>query len=43
MDVNNAFLHGDLEEEVFIRMPPSFSSKSTHKVYHLKKSPYGLG
>ena len=41
MHVNNAFLHGDLEE-VFMKIPPSFSSSSPNKVCHLKKPIYGL-
>eukprot|EP00253_Pinus_taeda_P008990 PITA_08990 len=41
MDVKNAFLHGDLFEEIYMEQPHGFIQDSS-LVYRLKKSLYGL-
>ena len=43
MDVSTAFLHGDIDKEVFMKQPPGFADdKNPSLVWKLHKSLYGL-
>jgi hypothetical protein len=43
MDVKSAFLHGDLQEQIYMQQPPSFVQEgSTQLVCQLKESLYRL-
>lgn len=42
MDVHNAFFHGDLSEEVYVKLPSGFSREHETKVCKVRKSLHGL-
>ena len=43
LDVKSAFLHGELNEAVFVKQPQDYEKKGEeYKVYKLKKALYGL-
>jgi hypothetical protein len=43
MDVKTTFLHGDLEEEIYMKQPEGYAMKGKNElVCKLKKSLYGL-
>ena len=42
MDVKNDFLHGDLKEEVYMRLPQGYDSTSKNEVAKLRRSLCGL-
>ncbi|PNY07935.1 copia-type polyprotein [Trifolium pratense] len=42
LDVKSAFLHGELDEEVYVEQPLVYQKQTKEMVYRLKKSLYGL-
>lgn len=43
LDIKNAFVHGDLDETIYMHQPPRFVNKKfPHHVCHLRKAIYSL-
>lgn len=42
MDVANAFLQGDLDEDIYMQLPLGYHVQEKNKVCKLRKSLYGL-